>query len=366
MKCNNAVSAQQPPVYSVQLSSWGRVCRCFYRTTKVHLFESLLTSFPWRRRDEEELRLQRKKWLMSLVAVDYPAGNYGMSAGSLRYMMKGKSIRCPSRPLGDRWRWTLGRRQTVTFAGSTSSWRGSFSSVPTLKDDFLHLLFSCRRRDKELETEMVKNKLMGRRHGGILRRWHLRLIVDGSGNYTVKLLVNPDVVSHLMTFTRVITFMSEFCVPIEVTSFLLFSCSAITASQRERPFHVTTTAWRCLWGEWLSGAIRTTVSSVCGWCWVLWLHNDSTAACRWCKTSFLIWRADTVCEALIRRTQLGGRACCSHVLHLKGYSFKRVSVFIHLQGWPATADRLLSVVATPIDKVRPLPHPRIMTWTAFV
>lgn len=28
----------------------------------------------------------------------------------------------------------------------------------------------------------------------------------------VKLFVNPDVVSHLMTFTRVITFMSEFCV----------------------------------------------------------------------------------------------------------------------------------------------------------
>lgn len=48
--------------------------------------------------------------------------------------------------------------------------------------------------------------------------------------------------------------------------------------------------------------------------------------------SFLIWRADTVCEALleIRRTQLGGRACCSDVLDLKGYSFKRVSVFIHL------------------------------------
>lgn len=62
------------------------------------------------------------------------------------------------------------------------------------------------------------------------------LVVDGSGNYTVKLLVNPDVVSHLVTFTRVITFMSEFCVSIEVTSFLLFSCSAITASQRERPF----------------------------------------------------------------------------------------------------------------------------------
>lgn len=86
----------------------------------------------------------------------------------------------------------------------------------------------------------------------------MRLVVDG--NYTVKLLVNPDVVSHLMTFTRVITFMSEFCVPIEVTSFLLFSCSAVTASQREKPFSlVTTTAdilevpSACLGGEWLSG-----------------------------------------------------------------------------------------------------------------
>lgn len=47
--------------------------------------------------------------------------------------------------------------------------KGGFLSVATLKDDFLHLRFSCRRRDKEMETEMVKNKLMGRRHGGILR-----------------------------------------------------------------------------------------------------------------------------------------------------------------------------------------------------
>lgn len=201
---------------------------------------------------------------MSLVAVDYPAGNYGMSAGSLRDMMRGKSIRCPSRPFGDRWRWTLGHRQTVTFAGalgSTSSWTWRRLLVSsTLKDDFLHLLFPCRRRDKELETEMVKNKLMGRRHGGNVRLWHLRLVVDGSGNYTVKLFVNPDVVSHLMTFTRVVTLMSEFCVSIEVTSFLLFGCSAITASQREKPFSLVTTTANilevpsaCLWGEWLSG-----------------------------------------------------------------------------------------------------------------